>query len=71
MFIIKSSYIQEFYEVTLLDNQRCGESVKVPDAIPPVNLWDFSSIQSTTVTSDTLPSLSTSIEVSVLQFLII
>uniref|UniRef100_A0A8C1MFB3 Disks large homolog 1 n=1 Tax=Cyprinus carpio TaxID=7962 RepID=A0A8C1MFB3_CYPCA len=57
--------IQEFYEVTLLDNQRCGESVKVPDAIPPVNLWDFSSIQSTTVTSDTLPSLSTSIEVSV------
>ncbi|XP_058618566.1 discs large homolog 1-like protein isoform X10 [Onychostoma macrolepis] len=54
--------IQEFYEVTLLDNQRCGESVKVPVAIPPVNLWDFSSIQSTTVTSDTLPSLSTSIE---------
>ncbi|XP_051555618.1 discs large homolog 1-like protein isoform X13 [Myxocyprinus asiaticus] len=54
--------IQEFYEVTLLDNQRCGESVKVPDALPPVNLWDFSSIQSTTVTSDTLPSLSTSIE---------
>uniref|UniRef100_A0A8C2GIB2 Disks large homolog 1 n=1 Tax=Cyprinus carpio TaxID=7962 RepID=A0A8C2GIB2_CYPCA len=54
--------IQEFYEVTLLENQRCGESVKVPDAIPPVNLWDFSSIQSTTVTSDTLPSLSTSIE---------
>ncbi|XP_067310458.1 discs large homolog 1-like protein isoform X5 [Pseudorasbora parva] len=54
--------IQEFYEVTLLDNQRCGELVKVPDAMPPVNLWDFSSIQSTTVTSDTLPSLSTSIE---------
>ncbi|XP_051983904.1 discs large homolog 1-like protein isoform X17 [Xyrauchen texanus] len=54
--------IQEFYEVTLLDNQRCGESVKVPDAMPPVNLWDFSSIQSATVTSDTLPSLSTSIE---------
>ncbi|XP_051989214.1 discs large homolog 1-like protein isoform X12 [Xyrauchen texanus] len=54
--------IQEFYEVTLLDNQSCGESVKVPDALPPVNLWDFSSVQSTTVTSDTLPSLSTSIE---------
>lgn len=55
--------IQEFYEVTLLDNnQRCGESVKVPDAMPPVNLWDFSSIQSTFGTSDTLPSLSTSIE---------
>ncbi|XDV26781.1 hypothetical protein PO909_030415 [Leuciscus waleckii] len=58
--------IQEFYEVTLLDNQRCGESVKVPDVMPPMNLWDFSSIQSTTVTSDTLPSLSTSIEVRVL-----
>uniref|UniRef100_A0A671S7D1 Disks large homolog 1 n=1 Tax=Sinocyclocheilus anshuiensis TaxID=1608454 RepID=A0A671S7D1_9TELE len=54
--------IQEFYEVTLLDNQRCGESVKVPDAVHPVNLWDFSSFQSTTVTSGTLPSLSTSIE---------
>lgn len=54
--------IQEFYEVTLLDNQRCGELVKVPDVMPPMNLWDFSSIQSTTVTSDTLPSLSTSIE---------
>ncbi|KAM9459586.1 disks large homolog 1 isoform 23-T24 [Salvelinus alpinus] len=30
--------------------------------MPPVNLWDFSSLQSTTVTSDTLPILSTSIE---------
>ncbi|XP_036411719.1 discs large homolog 1-like protein isoform X5 [Colossoma macropomum] len=54
--------IQEFYEVTLLDNQKCGDSVRVTDMMPPVNLWDFSSIQSTTVTSDTLPSLSTSIE---------
>uniref|UniRef100_A0A3B4BZS8 Disks large homolog 1 n=1 Tax=Pygocentrus nattereri TaxID=42514 RepID=A0A3B4BZS8_PYGNA len=55
--------IQEFYEVTLLDDQKCGDSVRVIDMMPPVNLWDFSSIQSTTVTSDTLPSLSTSIEV--------
>ncbi|XP_017575515.1 discs large homolog 1-like protein isoform X4 [Pygocentrus nattereri] len=54
--------IQEFYEVTLLDDQKCGDSVRVIDMMPPVNLWDFSSIQSTTVTSDTLPSLSTSIE---------
>uniref|UniRef100_A0A3B1J3U2 Disks large homolog 1 n=1 Tax=Astyanax mexicanus TaxID=7994 RepID=A0A3B1J3U2_ASTMX len=54
--------IQEFYEVTLLDNQKCGDSLRVVDVMPPVNLWDFSSIQSTTVTSDTLPSLSTSIE---------
>ncbi|XP_076837627.1 discs large homolog 1-like protein isoform X7 [Brachyhypopomus gauderio] len=54
--------IQEFYEVTLLDNQKCGEPLKVVDVAPPVNLWDFSSFQSTTVTSDTLPSLSTSTE---------
>ncbi|XP_070775492.1 discs large homolog 1-like protein isoform X5 [Enoplosus armatus] len=54
--------IQEFYEVTLLDSQRWVESPKVADPMAPVNLWDFSSLQSTTVTSDTLPSLSTSIE---------
>ncbi|XP_068197724.1 discs large homolog 1-like protein isoform X11 [Antennarius striatus] len=54
--------IQEFYEVTLLDSQRWVESSKAADPVAPVNLWDFSSLQSTTVTSDTLPSLSTSIE---------
>ncbi|XP_041658779.1 discs large homolog 1-like protein isoform X4 [Cheilinus undulatus] len=54
--------IQEFYEVTLLDSQRWAESSKAADPMTPVNLWDFSSLQSTTVTSDTLPSLSTSIE---------
>ncbi|XP_028283148.1 discs large homolog 1-like protein isoform X6 [Parambassis ranga] len=54
--------IQEFYEVTLLDSQRWAESSKEADPMAPVNLWDFSSLQSTTVTSDTLPSLSTSIE---------
>ncbi|XP_060899568.1 disks large homolog 1-like isoform X18 [Labrus mixtus] len=54
--------IQEFYEVTLLDSQRWTESSKAADPMTPVNLWDFSSLQSTTVTSDTLPSLSTSIE---------
>ncbi|XP_030581515.1 discs large homolog 1-like protein isoform X9 [Archocentrus centrarchus] len=54
--------IQEFYEVTLLDSQRWAESSKGADPMAPVNLWDFSSLQSTTVTSDTLPSLSTSIE---------
>ncbi|XP_061776645.1 discs large homolog 1-like protein isoform X10 [Nerophis ophidion] len=55
--------IQEFYEVTLLDSQKWAESSKPVDVVvPPVNLWDFSSLQSTTVTSDTLPSLSTSIE---------
>lgn len=55
--------IQEFYEVTLLDSQRWTESSKGADPVAPVNLWDFSSLPSTTVTSDTLPSLSTSIEV--------
>ncbi|XP_075953597.1 discs large homolog 1-like protein isoform X7 [Anarhichas minor] len=56
--------IQEFYEVTLLDSQRWAESSKAADPMAPVHLWDFSSLQSTTVTSDTLPSLSTSIEMS-------
>nr|XP_019966020.1 PREDICTED: disks large homolog 1-like [Paralichthys olivaceus] len=56
--------IQEFYEVTLLDSQRWAESSKGAEPMAPVNLWDFSSLQSTTVTSDTLPSLSTSIEVT-------
>ncbi|XP_068423416.1 discs large homolog 1-like protein isoform X4 [Clinocottus analis] len=55
--------IQEFYEVTLYDSQRWAESSsKAADPMAPVHLWDFSSLQSTTVTSDTLPSLSTSIE---------
>ncbi|KAK2896124.1 hypothetical protein Q8A73_015612 [Channa argus] len=54
--------IQEFYEVTLLDSQRWAESSKGSDPMAPVNLWDFSSLPSTAVTSDTLPSLSTSIE---------
>uniref|UniRef100_A0A8D0AJX0 Disks large homolog 1 n=1 Tax=Sander lucioperca TaxID=283035 RepID=A0A8D0AJX0_SANLU len=56
--------IQEFYEVTLLDSQRWVESSKAADPMAPVHLWDFSSLQSTTVTSDTLPSLSTSIEMT-------
>nr|XP_020479569.1 disks large homolog 1-like isoform X2 [Monopterus albus] len=54
--------IQEFYEVTLLDGQRWAESSRGSDPAVPVNLWDFSSLQSTAVTSDTVPSLSTSIE---------
>ncbi|XP_077414036.1 discs large homolog 1-like protein isoform X11 [Vanacampus margaritifer] len=55
--------IQEFYEVTLLDSQRWAESSKPAEGVA---LWDFSSFQSATVTSDTLPSLSTSIEDSAL-----
>lgn len=61
---LSPSDIQEFYEVTLLDSQRWVESSKTPDAVTAVTLWDFSSLQSTAVTSDTLPSLSTSIEVN-------
>uniref|UniRef100_A0A674MYF1 Disks large homolog 1 n=1 Tax=Takifugu rubripes TaxID=31033 RepID=A0A674MYF1_TAKRU len=53
--------IQEFYEVTLLDNQRWAESPKGADTTTPINLWEFSSLQST-LTSDTPPSFSTSIE---------
>ncbi|KAG7525949.1 disks large-like 1 isoform X4 [Solea senegalensis] len=55
---VRRKDIQEFYEVTLLDSQRWVESPKGADPTVPVNLWDFSSLQSTTVTSD----LSTSIE---------
>ncbi|XP_035988928.1 discs large homolog 1-like protein isoform X13 [Fundulus heteroclitus] len=56
--------IQEFYEVTLLDSQRWAESTKGAEPGVPLNLWDFSSLQSPTGTSETLPSLSTSIEES-------
>ncbi|XP_053342101.1 discs large homolog 1-like protein isoform X15 [Clarias gariepinus] len=54
--------IQEFYEVTLSDNQRCSEPIKGSPAPAAMNLWDFSSLQSPTGTSDTMPSISTSIE---------
>lgn len=48
--------IQEFYEVTLLDNPKCTDNSKHPDPALPVNIWDFSSPSITTVTSETLPS---------------
>ncbi|XP_068137240.1 disks large homolog 1 isoform X14 [Hyperolius riggenbachi] len=54
--------IQEFYEVTLLDNPKCIDNSKQPVPALPVNTWDFSSLPSlpslpsTTVTSETLPS---------------
>ncbi|KAI1891581.1 hypothetical protein AGOR_G00145260 [Albula goreensis] len=55
--------IQEFYEVTLQDSQKLVEPAKPAEPTPPVNLWDFSCLPSTTVTSETLPSsLSPSIE---------
>ncbi|XP_076974059.1 disks large homolog 1 isoform X6 [Tamandua tetradactyla] len=55
--------IQEFYEVTLLDNPKCIDRSKQSESIQPVNTWEISSLPSTTVTSDTLPSsLSPSVE---------
>ncbi|XP_075196667.1 disks large homolog 1 isoform X22 [Anomaloglossus baeobatrachus] len=47
--------IQEFYEVTLLDNPRCTDNSKAPEPVLPVNTWEFSSLPSSTVTSETLP----------------
>ncbi|XP_029471749.1 disks large homolog 1 isoform X6 [Rhinatrema bivittatum] len=55
--------IQEFYEVTLLDNPKCLDNSKPPETAQPANTWEFSSLPSTTVTSDTFQSsLSPSIE---------
>ncbi|XP_053160388.1 disks large homolog 1 isoform X8 [Hemicordylus capensis] len=48
--------IQEFYEVTLLDNPKSVDRSKPIEYVQPVNPWDFSSLPSTTVTSETLPS---------------
>ncbi|XP_062950618.1 disks large homolog 1 isoform X5 [Cynocephalus volans] len=48
--------IQEFYEVTLLDNPKCIDRSKQSEPIRPVNTWEISSLPSTTVTSETLPS---------------
>ncbi|XP_014723605.1 disks large homolog 1 isoform X7 [Equus asinus] len=55
--------IQEFYEVTLLDNPKCIDRSKQSEPIQPVNTWEICSLPSTTVTSETLPSsLSPSVE---------
>ncbi|XP_004834778.1 disks large homolog 1 isoform X5 [Heterocephalus glaber] len=55
--------IQEFYEVTLLDNPKCVDHSKQSEPVQPVNTWEISSLPSTTVTSETLPSsLSPSVE---------
>ncbi|XP_060154237.1 disks large homolog 1 isoform X20 [Globicephala melas] len=55
--------IQEFYEVTLLDNPKCIDRSKQSEPIQPVNTWEISSLPSTTVTSETVPSsLSPSVE---------
>ncbi|CAO2631535.1 Disks large homolog 1 [Lemmus lemmus] len=48
--------IQEFYEVTLLDNPKCVDHSKQTEPVQPVNTWEIASLPSTTVTSETLPS---------------
>ncbi|XP_028749899.1 disks large homolog 1 isoform X11 [Peromyscus maniculatus bairdii] len=48
--------IQEFYEVTLLDNPKCVDHSKQSEPVQPVNTWEIASLPSTTVTSETLPS---------------
>ncbi|XP_055984550.1 disks large homolog 1-like [Sorex fumeus] len=48
--------IQEFYEVTLLDNPKCVDRAKQSDPVQPVNTWEIASLPSTTVTSQALPS---------------
>ncbi|XP_045143534.1 disks large homolog 1 isoform X11 [Echinops telfairi] len=46
--------IQEFYEVTLLDNPKCPDRSQQSEPIQPVNTWEVPSLPSTTVTSETL-----------------
>ncbi|XP_054838994.1 disks large homolog 1 isoform X5 [Eublepharis macularius] len=48
--------IQEFYEVTLLGNPKSIDHSKPTDLVQPVSTWDFSSLPSSAVTSETLPS---------------
>ncbi|XP_076798895.1 disks large homolog 1 isoform X14 [Arvicanthis niloticus] len=48
--------IQEFYEVTLLDNPKCVDHSKQCEPVQPVNTWEITSLPSTAVTSETLPS---------------
>ncbi|KAL4630790.1 hypothetical protein GN956_G16008 [Arapaima gigas] len=55
--------IQEFYELTLQDNQKSVEPAKFVGISPPVNQWEFSTLCSTTMGTETLPSgLCTSTE---------
>nr|BAE25536.1 unnamed protein product [Mus musculus] len=47
--------IQEFYEVTLLDNPKCVDHSKQCEPVQPVTTWEIASLPSTAVTSETLP----------------
>ncbi|XP_051005695.1 disks large homolog 1 isoform X5 [Acomys russatus] len=48
--------IQEFYEVTLLDNPKCIDHSKQCEPIQPVSTWEIPSLPSSTVTSEAPPS---------------
>ncbi|XP_032080653.1 disks large homolog 1 isoform X2 [Thamnophis elegans] len=51
--------IQEFYEVTLLENPRSADRPKPTQAVQPGDTWDFHSPPSAGLTSETLPSSQT------------
>ncbi|XP_058043499.1 disks large homolog 1 isoform X8 [Ahaetulla prasina] len=51
--------IQEFYEVTLLENPRSADHTKPAQPVQPGGTWDFPSPPSTGLTSETLPSSQT------------
>ncbi|XP_063162254.1 disks large homolog 1 isoform X8 [Candoia aspera] len=51
--------IQEFYEVTLLENPKSIDHSKQAELVEPVSTWDFPSLPSTGATSETLPSSQT------------
>uniref|UniRef100_A0A8C5ME72 Disks large homolog 1 n=1 Tax=Leptobrachium leishanense TaxID=445787 RepID=A0A8C5ME72_9ANUR len=52
--------IQEFYEVTLLENPKCTDNSKQPEPALPVNTWEFSSLPSTAVSvPESLPNTLT------------
>ncbi|XP_056607292.1 disks large homolog 1 isoform X4 [Triplophysa dalaica] len=50
--------IQEFYEVSLQDNEKSTEpsNLKTGEVFPPVNEWNLTSPTSTTVPTETVPS---------------
>ncbi|XP_038943935.1 disks large homolog 1 isoform X6 [Rattus norvegicus] len=47
--------IQEFYEVTLLDNPKCVDHSKQCEPVQPGNPWESGSLSSAAVTSESLP----------------
>ncbi|KAE8603732.1 hypothetical protein XENTR_v10014450 [Xenopus tropicalis] len=48
--------IQEFYEVTLLDNPKSSDNAKPTEPVQTINTWEYSSLPNSTATCETLPS---------------